>query len=1042
MESIRIGGIMAQVEYTEYDPSFAKAVAAMWNRSSAGWNGQVWNSSEARVLQEERDSAHLNLWLALSGEDVVGYAKLAKYDMEPGVAYVELISVDPAWHGKGVGKALMQKCVERSAELGYQRLDLFTWAGNTQAVPLYKKCGFFWERMETQATHLMNFLPGILNSPFFRPHFDHFHWYDDLKRELEVAPDGREERGFEYYDYLWEKDGRKLAVSFEKTGRGIAAFATDEIAVECLVDQARPVFGGEHKVSYKFNNHSGKPIPVRIEGRNDVNVAFNASHGFQLGDQAVWEAGFSLSEPQFGDGEWQTLPGVRALLSLGGQSVEMKTGLKTQYPLSFSMFAGANLLMPNREYELHLNVQNHFDTAAEFEIEILPQEPVTLVENRHRISLAAQARSSVSLSFSLSRGCLWTPLARVTARPETGGEVTFEKRCEAMLMTFEARDQKTLERYHALINGLHVLTVGIREGKNRASLSTVFGDYCHTMCPMLGEPFSEEFEHLDPQEVRFEDLGGANQLTLSFRSQDFPGAEFALIHRLHPSGMLELRTRAISLPENAKTVLRLRMMTNSSFITYEHEGELRSLERDQVDAELECLPEATVTGNFIYHGREGITTGIVWDPALKVKVHGWYLAWDLDLSAMLQAGTLESKPIQVFLNQFQNALQLRDYARGAYIPYEAAHPSLELRANFGNPILNGPFRAELLWRQDRDLTGKFSLSAEGRPVASPMLLEQGSGQRGLDWEVLEFPEAPLAELCCDAAFPLYHIHRRQVLFQPRGKVNTDSGGNWLRVDNGVLKLGASTKAILPVLLSLETADGEWLDQAWPDFQSKSFYNPYPGGLHVRPDRISLAELSKETHRLDFTEVSDQHGNSWQGLVYDTRIDCYKPLRGLRFRQYYLTLPGLPLLAVTTEVVSGTGFAGYESFPLMGFFAPGGKLDNCRMHFPLDAKRWQSLEAGKEVARIWETLRHLRVENKSSADQLHFLSPSKTEMTFHIDRSVARFRSENYSPRATGYPKWLKPVFIIFSPERLEWASCSQLLDLGFVTDPVAARNPH
>ena len=259
---------MAQVEYTEYEPRFAKAVAAMWNRSSEGWNGRIWNSSEARVLQKERDSAYLNLWLALAGEEVIGYVKLSKYSLEEGVAYVELISVDPAWHGKGIGKALMRKCVERSAELGYQRLDLFTWPGNTKAVPLYKKCGFFWERMESQVTHLMNFLPGILNSPFFRPHFEHFHWYDDLKRELEVTPDGREERGFDYYDYLWEKEGRKLTVSFEKTGRGIAAFATNEIEVECLVDEARPVFGSEHRVSYRFTNRSGKPIPVRIEGLN------------------------------------------------------------------------------------------------------------------------------------------------------------------------------------------------------------------------------------------------------------------------------------------------------------------------------------------------------------------------------------------------------------------------------------------------------------------------------------------------------------------------------------------------------------------------------------------------------------------------------------------------------------------------------------------------------------------------------------------------------------------------------------------------------
>ena len=1024
---------MAQVEYTEYEPRFAKAVAAMWNRSSEGWNGRIWNSSEARVLQKERDSAYLNLWLALAGEEVIGYVKLSKYSLEEGVAYVELISVDPAWHGKGIGKALMRKCVERSAELGYQRLDLFTWPGNTKAVPLYKKCGFFWERMESQVTHLMNFLPGILNSQFFRPHFEHFHWYDDLKRELEVTPDGREERGFDYYDYLWEKEGRKLTVSFEKTGRGIAAFATNEIEVECLVDEARPVFGSEHRVSYRFTNRSGKPIPVRIEGLNDANVAFSASHGFQLGEQAVWEAGFSLSAPQPGDGEWQTQPGVRALLNLDGQNVEMKTGLKTQYPLSLSFLKETMLFIPNREYKLQLNVQNHFETNAEFEIEFLPQEPVTLLENRYRISLAPQARSSIPLSISLSRGCLWTPMARVTARPESGGEVTFEKRCEAILRTFEARDQKTLEHYHALINGPYALIVQTRGDKNRASFSKVFGDYCYLSEPMLGEPFSEEFEHLDPFDAVFKDLGGANQLTLSYRSQDFPGVEFALIYRLYPSGMLDLRTRVVSLPENSKTTLRLRLMPYSSLITYEHEGELHSLERDQIEAELEWLPETAVTGNFIFCGQEGDTTGIVWDPALKVKLKSWHLAWDFDLDAMLQAGTPESKPIQVFLNQFQNAFQLLDYTRGVYVPVDAAHPSLELRVNQGNPVVSGPVNAELIWRQDRDLTGSFQLSAQGGKSGEPQLLEPGSGQRGMNWKDVELPDAPLVELCCDASLPLYRLLRRQTLLQPDGGINFRKEGTWLSVDNGFLKLGAAIDSTLPVLLSLETGESEWLDQAWPQFYAKSFYNPYPGGFHVRPGGISLAELSKEKHSLGIAEVKDQHGNTWRGLAFDTRIDNYKLFRGMRFRQYYLTLPGLPLLVATTEVVSGTGFACYESFPLMGFFAPGGKLENCRIHVPIDQERWQSVEAGREDLRYWDYSRHFSVENKESGWQMHFPNPAKVETGIHIDKAVARLRIGRFSYRATEYPKWLNPIFILFSRERPIWESLGQLLDLRFGT---------
>jgi len=155
---------MSPITIVEYHPSYAKAIAEMWNNSSEGWNGRVFNSTEEKVLQQESGTKYLNLYLAVENEKVIGYAKLTRYVEEKGVAYIEMLSVLPSYHGKGIGKELVQKCVLRATELGYERIDLFTWSANLKAVPLYKKCGFFWERMETQVTHLLNFLPGLLNN--------------------------------------------------------------------------------------------------------------------------------------------------------------------------------------------------------------------------------------------------------------------------------------------------------------------------------------------------------------------------------------------------------------------------------------------------------------------------------------------------------------------------------------------------------------------------------------------------------------------------------------------------------------------------------------------------------------------------------------------------------------------------------------------------------------------------------------------------------------------------------------------------------------
>lgn len=53
--------------------------------------------------------------------------------------------------------------------------------------------------------HLMNFIPTILQTEALAPYFEELDWYADSTRELVVEPDGRRERGFDFFDYTWKK---------------------------------------------------------------------------------------------------------------------------------------------------------------------------------------------------------------------------------------------------------------------------------------------------------------------------------------------------------------------------------------------------------------------------------------------------------------------------------------------------------------------------------------------------------------------------------------------------------------------------------------------------------------------------------------------------------------------------------------------------------------------------------------------------------------------------------------------------------------------
>jgi hypothetical protein len=134
--------------------------------------------------------------------------------------YVELLNVRPDYHGRKIGKMLVLQAVQKTIELGWPRIDLFTWPGNVKAVPLYKKCGFFWAKRE-DSTHLLNFIPTVLQTEVLQDYFKDIDWYEDSARTIEVKPDGRKENNFNYFEYLWEKAGRQLRVEFEQTGRGI-----------------------------------------------------------------------------------------------------------------------------------------------------------------------------------------------------------------------------------------------------------------------------------------------------------------------------------------------------------------------------------------------------------------------------------------------------------------------------------------------------------------------------------------------------------------------------------------------------------------------------------------------------------------------------------------------------------------------------------------------------------------------------------------------------------------------------------------------------
>jgi len=80
---------------------------------------------------------------ALETERWIGIARVfVGREEEPSVANLVSMWVDPAFRGRGVGRALVERVFEWAREHGATRVDLWVTETNEPAIRLYESCGF------------------------------------------------------------------------------------------------------------------------------------------------------------------------------------------------------------------------------------------------------------------------------------------------------------------------------------------------------------------------------------------------------------------------------------------------------------------------------------------------------------------------------------------------------------------------------------------------------------------------------------------------------------------------------------------------------------------------------------------------------------------------------------------------------------------------------------------------------------------------------------------------------------------------------------
>lgn len=130
-----------------YEPGVVGRVGELHGRYYAkAWGAgapfEILATRDMCAFIEGYDAARDLMLGAYAGERLVGsVAILGRQDLPDG-AQLRFFIVDPDWHGRGVGKALLSRALDWCRRQGYARVFLWTVDGLPASRRLYEKAGF------------------------------------------------------------------------------------------------------------------------------------------------------------------------------------------------------------------------------------------------------------------------------------------------------------------------------------------------------------------------------------------------------------------------------------------------------------------------------------------------------------------------------------------------------------------------------------------------------------------------------------------------------------------------------------------------------------------------------------------------------------------------------------------------------------------------------------------------------------------------------------------------------------------------------------
>ncbi|WP_028596484.1 GNAT family N-acetyltransferase [Paenibacillus assamensis] len=906
------------VNIVTYHPDYADSIAEMWNRSHEHWGSNTSIYTGNQIRAEEENSDALVVFLAICEDQVVGYCSVCEYREDTGALYINFLNVRPDYHGHKIGKQLVLRAVEETIQRGWPRIDLYTWESNMKAVPLYKKCGFFWEDRE-DTTHFMNFIPQVMNCEALAPYMEGIDWYNDSTRTIEVKRDGQETNGFHTYTYSWSKNNRNVRVDIERRGRGICLIETDDYKISAEVEQAKPVFGKTYSIQYKLENKSSAPLYIELAGEDDRNIQFDWQDAVHVETAQDLQASFFVGAIEEEQSDWRTCPTVRTRIRINGAEALLQVGVVPKHPAKIVLQSPDILHAVGGNYTFYMDIENHMPEPADFLFE-LPEVPWLNVEERtFRIRLGAKGRTSLPVPYRLLDYGFYETKLTVRALPDNGPEVQFHRRVGGKFSGPGAMITGMDHDAHWAVNGKYVLKYDKEDSHTFITCIGQPNDHTIVLYPRIGKPYASEFSKKSPTSTEWLEERGAVGIKHTYHSDAYPNIILYNYALVYGDGTVKLWQELENEGDTATTTsltLSQRITQNMHRVILPYKG--RYIETtNSHSSDYDYWDGSHITEPWIYSRRGATSIGLCWPEAYQMNFGDWFTELEYEVGSLQPSEKRSSEAITLSIGGFDNWKTFRSYAlKCEEDQLLRLTPDIEFIANGSNSFVHsGQSEVQLrlhdlkqnVWDGEVS-TGYLDKKGNFQIISSAELSDEEE-ESEVEMNLPAITDATqLVEM--DVKIGPLQAKYSSILFpvsvEPiRDRIYARDGYSLYESFNGRIRMEAAS-GYYPGLCTLEVDGQSWLASALPTYEPKSWWNPWLGGMGDSFEELHANSVLKEECATSFVTMKDSAGNLWSGIQVSFKIKAHETYKGLTWKGYYLTLPNVPVLAYLSDIHQETG----------------------------------------------------------------------------------------------------------------------------------------